>query len=47
MRLCFALGNVVAKHESSRDYVMSIPSALDTLLAVIKHYLQLDIKVIK
>ena len=39
------LGNVTAKSDGARARVAAQPKALDTLLALLKYYLQLDVKV--
>ena len=47
VRLCFVLGNVTARSDSARGRVAAQPRAIETLLDILKHYLELDIKVKK
>ena len=45
VRVCFILGNLTAKNDSSRKLLFDQPDALDTLLMVLKSYFEMDLKV--
>ena len=45
VRVCFILGNLTAKNDSSRRLLFEQPDALETLLLVLKSYFELDLKV--
>ena len=44
VRISFVLGNLTAKSDLSRSRLFQQPKSLDTLLAVLKYYLEIDSK---
>ena len=44
MRVSFILGNVTAKNETARQKLFEQHRCMETLLYVLKHYLEQDLK---
>lgn len=47
MRIGFILGNLTAKHDSSRIAYINEKYSIDTLISILKTYLNSDLEVIK
>ena len=45
VRVCFVLGNITAKKDSARKLLYDQPRAMETLMALLKYYMELDLKV--